>query len=53
MTSVPPLSDVHKIGIFGNTENKDESNLLEVSEETSKSIYQILVQLLMLKDKIR
>ena len=41
MTSVPPLSDVHKIGIFGNTENKDESNLLEVSEETSKSIYQI------------
>ena len=36
-----PLGDIHKIGIYGNIENKAESNLLEISEEISKSIYQI------------
>ena len=41
MTLLSPLSDIHKIGIYGNIENKTESNLLEISEETSKSIYQI------------
>ena len=41
MTLLSPLSDIHKIRIYGNIENKAESNLLEISEETSKSIYQI------------
>ncbi len=41
MTLLSPLSDIHKIGIYGNIENKAESNLIEISEETSKSIYQI------------
>ena len=41
MTLLSPLSDIHKIGIYGNIENKTESNLLEISEETLKSIYQI------------
>ena len=41
MTHLSPLSDIHKIGMYGNIENKTESNLLEISEETSKSIYQI------------
>ena len=36
-----PLADIHKIGIYGNIENKTETNLLEISEETSKNIYQI------------
>ena len=41
MTLLSPLGDIHKIGIYGNIENKAESNLLEISEETSKNIYQI------------
>ena len=41
MTLLSPLGDIHKIGKYGNIENKAESNLLEISEETSKSIYQI------------
>ena len=41
MTLLSPLGDIHKIGMYGNIENKAESNLLEISEETSKSIYQI------------
>ena len=41
MTLLSPLSDIHKIGMYGNIENKAESNLLEISEETSKNIYQI------------
>ena len=41
MTLLSPLGDIHKIGIYGNIENKTESNLLEISEETSKNIYQI------------
>ena len=41
MTLLSPLGDIHKIGIYGNIENKAESNLLEISEEISKSIYQI------------
>ena len=41
MTLLSPLRDIHKIGKYGNIENKAESNLLEISEETSKSIYQI------------
>ena len=41
MTILSPLGDIHKIGKYGNIENKAESNLLEISEETSKSIYQI------------
>jgi len=41
MTLLSPLADVHKIGIYGNIENKTETNLLEISEETSKNIYQI------------
>ena len=41
MTLLSPLVDIHKIGIYGNIENKAESNLLEISEETSKNIYQI------------
>ena len=41
MTLLSPLGDIHKIGIYGNIENKAETNLLEISEETSKNIYQI------------
>ena len=41
MKLLSPLGDIHKIGIYGNIENKAESNLLEISEETSKNIYQI------------
>ena len=41
MTLLSPLADIHKIGIYGNIENKTETNLLEISEETSKNIYQI------------
>ena len=41
MKVLSPLGDIHKIGIYGNIENKAETNLLEISEETSKNIYQI------------
>ena len=41
MTSVSALNHVYKIGLFGNHENKNEENLLKVSEIKNLLIVQI------------
>ena len=42
MTSISALNHVHKIGLFGNYENKNEENLLKVSEIKKMLIVQIV-----------
>jgi len=42
MTSVSALNHIHKIGLFGNHENKNEENLLKVSEIKNLLIVQIV-----------
>ena len=42
MTSISALNNIHKIGIFGNYENKNEENLLKVSEIKNLLIVQIV-----------
>ena len=42
MTSVSALNHIHKIGLFGNYESKNEENLLKVSEITNMLIIQIV-----------
>ena len=41
MTSISALNNVHKLGIFGNYENKNEKNLIKVSEIKNLLIVQI------------
>ena len=42
MTSISALNYVHKTGLFGNCENKNEENLLKVSEIKNLLIVQIV-----------
>jgi len=42
MTSVSALNHIHKIGLFGNHKNKNEENLLKVSEIKNLLIVQIV-----------
>ncbi len=42
MTSISALNNIHKIGIFGNYKNKNEENLLKVSEIKNLLIVQIV-----------
>ncbi len=42
MTSISALNHVHKTGLFGNYENKNEENLLKVSEIKNLIIVQIV-----------
>ena len=42
MTSISALNHVHKIGLFGNYENKNEKNLIKVSEIKNLLIVQIV-----------
>ena len=42
MTSVSALNNVHKLGLFGNCENKSDSNLIKVSEIKNLLIVQIV-----------
>ena len=42
MTSISALNHIHKIGLFGNYENKNEENLLKVSEIKNLLIVQIV-----------
>ena len=42
MTSISALNHIHKTGIFGNHENKNEENLLKVSEIKNMLIVQIV-----------
>ena len=42
MTSVSVLSHIHKTGLFGNYENKNEENLLKISEIKNLLIVQIV-----------
>ena len=42
MTSVSPLQNVHKKGLFGDHEDKDEKNLIKISEVKNLLIFQIV-----------
>ena len=42
MTSISALNHIHKTGLFGNYENKNEKNLLKVSEIKNLLIVQIV-----------
>ena len=42
MTSVSALNHIHKIGLFGNHENKNEENLLKISEIKNMLIVQLV-----------
>ena len=42
MTSISALNHIHKSGLFGNHENKNEENLLKVSEKKNLLIVQIV-----------
>ena len=42
MTSVSALNHIHRIGLYGNHENKNEENLLKVSEIKNLLIVQIV-----------
>ena len=42
MTSISALNHIHKTGLFGNHENKNEENLLKVSEIKNMLIVQIV-----------
>ena len=42
MTSLSALNHIHKTGLFGNHESKNEKNLLKVSEITNMLIVQIV-----------
>jgi sarcosine oxidase subunit gamma len=42
MTSISPLDNVHKKGLFGEHENKNEDNLIKVSEKKNFIIFQIV-----------
>ena len=42
MKSISPLSLVHQKGKFGDHENKDEKNLLKITEIKDVSIFQIV-----------
>ena len=41
MTSVSALNYIHRLGLFGNHQNKNEENLLKVSEVKNMLIVQI------------
>ena len=42
MTTVSALNHIHKTGLFGNHENKNEENLLKISENKNLLIVQIV-----------
>ena len=42
MTSISALNHIHKTGLFGNHENKNEESLLKVSEIKNMLIIQIV-----------
>jgi len=42
MTSVSALNHIHKTGLFGNYKNKNEKNLIKISETRSMLIFQIV-----------
>ena len=42
MTSISALNHIHKTGLFGNHESKNEENLLKVSEIKNLLIVQIV-----------
>ena len=42
MTSASPLQHIHKKGLFGDYEDKDEKNLIKISEVNNLLIFQIV-----------
>ena len=42
MTSISPLENIHTKGLFGDHENKNEDNLIKVSEKKNLIIFQIV-----------
>ena len=42
MTAITPLESIHRKGIFGDHQKKDENELLQISEEKGLSIVQVV-----------
>ena len=42
MTAITPLESIHKKGLFGDHQKKDENELLQISEEKRLSIVQVV-----------
>ena len=42
MTAITPLESIHKKGLFGDHQKKDENELLQISEEKGLSIVQVV-----------
>ena len=42
MTNISSLNQIHKLGKFGDHENKSEENLLRISEVSNICIFQIV-----------
>ena len=42
MSNISPLSNVHKIGLFGDYQNKNENNLIKIKEIKNINLYQIV-----------
>ena len=42
MKSISPLSNIHSNGLFGNFENKNDRELIKISETTNISIFQLV-----------
>ena len=42
MSNISSLSNVHKVGLFGDYQNKNENNLIKIKEIKNINLYQVV-----------
>ena len=42
MKLVSPLSEIHKLGLYGDYDGKNQEDLIKISEVTNLSIFQVV-----------